>query len=62
MLVVGSRLRGNETLKYELKLPRLLLRIDADPASKAAATRATASSAAMPRWRWMAWPTGWKAD
>ncbi|MGO4282292.1 MULTISPECIES: thiamine pyrophosphate-binding protein [Cupriavidus] len=34
MLVVGSRLRGNETLKYELKLPRPLLRIDADPASE----------------------------
>ncbi len=34
MLVVGSRLRGNETLKYELKLPRPLYRIDADPASE----------------------------
>jgi len=34
MVVVGSRLRGNETLKYELKLPRPLLRIDADPASE----------------------------
>jgi len=33
MLVVGSRLRGNETLKYELKLPRPLLRVDADPAA-----------------------------
>ena len=31
MLVVGSRLRGNETLKYKLKLPRPLYRIDADP-------------------------------
>lgn len=31
MLVVGSRLRGNETLKYQLKLPRTLYRIDADP-------------------------------
>jgi acetolactate synthase-1/2/3 large subunit len=31
LLVVGSRLRGNETLKYQLKLPRPLLRIDADP-------------------------------
>ncbi len=30
MLVVGSRLRGNETLKYQLKLPQALLRIDAD--------------------------------
>src|SRR5690606_17020598 len=30
MLVVGSRLRGNETLKYELKLPRPLYRADAD--------------------------------
>ena len=30
MLVVGSRLRGNETLKYKLKLPQPLLRIDAD--------------------------------
>ncbi len=31
MLVVGSRLRGNETLKYRLALPRSLYRIDADP-------------------------------
>lgn len=34
MVVVGSRLRGNETLKYELKLPRPLFRVDADPASE----------------------------
>jgi acetolactate synthase-1/2/3 large subunit len=31
MLVVGSRLRGNETLRYTLKLPRPLYQIDADP-------------------------------
>ena len=31
MLVVGSRLRSNETLKYALKLPKTLYRIDADP-------------------------------
>lgn len=31
MLVVGSRLRGNETLQYKLALPRPLYRIDADP-------------------------------
>lgn len=31
MLVVGSRLRGNETLTYRLKLPRPLYRIDVDP-------------------------------
>ncbi len=31
MLVVGSRLRGNETLKYQLALPQPLVRIDADP-------------------------------
>jgi acetolactate synthase-1/2/3 large subunit len=30
MVVVGSRLRGNETLKYKLKLPKPLYRIDAD--------------------------------
>ena len=30
MLVVGSRLRGNETLKYTLKLPRPLWQIDID--------------------------------
>lgn len=30
MLVVGSRLRGNETLKYKLALPQPLYRIDAD--------------------------------
>lgn len=34
MLVVGSRLRGNETLKYQLKLPHPLYRIDADPTSE----------------------------
>jgi acetolactate synthase-1/2/3 large subunit len=34
MLVVGSRMRGNETLKYALKLPRPLYRIDADPAAE----------------------------
>ncbi|VTU27312.1 Acetolactate synthase isozyme 2 large subunit [Variovorax sp. PBL-H6] len=34
MLVIGSRLRGNETLKYELKLPRPLYRIDADAAAE----------------------------
>jgi acetolactate synthase I/II/III large subunit len=32
--VVGSRLRGNETLKYKLKLPKPLYRIDADPAAE----------------------------
>ncbi len=32
MLVVGSRLRGNETLKYQLKLPRPLYRVDVDSA------------------------------
>lgn len=31
-LVVGSRLRSNETRRYTLKLPTPLLRIDADPA------------------------------
>lgn len=31
MLVVGSKLRSNETLKYELKLPKPLYRIDANP-------------------------------
>jgi acetolactate synthase-1/2/3 large subunit len=34
ILVVGSRLRSNETLKYKLKLPRPLYRIDADPQSQ----------------------------
>ncbi|WP_397473198.1 thiamine pyrophosphate-binding protein [Pusillimonas sp.] len=34
MLVVGSRLRGNETLKYELKLPSPLYRTDVDPAAE----------------------------
>jgi acetolactate synthase I/II/III large subunit len=29
-LVVGSRLRGNETLKYKLALPQPLFRVDAD--------------------------------
>jgi len=35
IVVAGSRLRGNETLKYQLKLPKPLLRIDADPAADA---------------------------
>jgi acetolactate synthase I/II/III large subunit len=30
MLVVGSRLRSNETLRYQLKLPKALYRIDAN--------------------------------
>jgi acetolactate synthase-1/2/3 large subunit len=34
MLVVGSRMRGNETLKYALKLPSPLYRIDVDPAAE----------------------------
>jgi acetolactate synthase-1/2/3 large subunit len=34
MLAVGTRLRSNETLKYELKLPRPLLRIDVDAAQQ----------------------------
>jgi len=33
MLAVGTRLRGNETLKYKLGLPQPFYRIDADPAS-----------------------------
>jgi acetolactate synthase-1/2/3 large subunit len=31
MVVVGSRLRGNETLRWNLKLPSNLYQIDADP-------------------------------
>ena len=34
LLVVGSRLRSNETLGYKLKLPRPLYRIDIDPHRK----------------------------
>ena len=34
MVVVGSRLRGNETLKYTLKLPKPLYRIDANAESE----------------------------
>jgi acetolactate synthase I/II/III large subunit len=33
MLVVGSRLRGNETRNYTMPLPRMLVQIDADPAA-----------------------------
>jgi acetolactate synthase-1/2/3 large subunit len=33
MLVVGSRLRGNETRNYAMPLPQLLVHIDADPAA-----------------------------
>jgi len=31
LVVVGSRLRSNETLKYKLKLPKPLYRVDCDP-------------------------------
>lgn len=31
MIAVGSRLRGNETLKYTLSLPRPLAQVDVDP-------------------------------
>jgi acetolactate synthase-1/2/3 large subunit len=31
LVVVGSRLRSNETLKYKLKLPRPMYRVDCDP-------------------------------
>lgn len=31
LLVAGSKLRSNETVKYKIKLPRPLYRIDADP-------------------------------
>jgi acetolactate synthase-1/2/3 large subunit len=31
LIVAGSRLRSNETLGYQLKLPRPMVRIDADP-------------------------------
>lgn len=34
IIVVGSRLRGNETLKYELKLPQTRYRVDADPGAE----------------------------
>jgi acetolactate synthase-1/2/3 large subunit len=34
LLVVGSRLRGNETLKYKLQLPAPLYQIDVDPAAR----------------------------
>lgn len=33
MLIVGTRLRSNETLKYQLKLPENLYRVDADPSA-----------------------------
>jgi acetolactate synthase-1/2/3 large subunit len=33
MLVVGSRLRSNETLSYKLQLPKALYRIDSNPAA-----------------------------
>jgi acetolactate synthase I/II/III large subunit len=33
LLVVGSRLRSNETLSYKLNLPASIYRIDADPAA-----------------------------
>jgi acetolactate synthase I/II/III large subunit len=37
MLIVGSRLRSNETMKYKLALPKRRFRIDANPAVQAQA-------------------------
>jgi acetolactate synthase-1/2/3 large subunit len=34
MIVVGSRLRGNETLRWNVKLPENLYQIDADPTQR----------------------------
>ena len=34
MLVVGSHLRSNETRTYAVKLPRTLIRVDADPGAR----------------------------
>ena len=34
MVVVGSRLRSNETLNYSLELPRPLFQVDVDPAAE----------------------------
>ena len=34
LLVVGSRLRGNETLQWKLRLPERVYRIDVDPAAR----------------------------
>jgi len=34
MVVVGSRLRGNETLRWDLKLPANLYQIDVDPTAR----------------------------
>ena len=34
MVVVGSRLRSNETLNYSLKLPRPLFQVDVDPGAE----------------------------
>ena len=34
MIVVGSRLRSNETLNYSLNLPRPLFQVDVDPAAE----------------------------
>jgi acetolactate synthase-1/2/3 large subunit len=50
MLAVGTRLRSNETLKYELKLPRRCCASMWTPPSKAAAIWMTALSAATRPW------------
>ena len=34
LLVVGSRLRGNETLRWKLRLPERIYQIDVDPAAR----------------------------
>ena len=62
MLVVGSRLRSNETLRYKLQLPSPLYRIDANALAHnrgyaSELFRAGRRSAS----RWTRWPTGSRA-
>ena len=49
MVVVGSRLRGNETLRWEARLPANLYQIDVDRRCAAARIRCGTSSPAMRR-------------
>ena len=50
MIVVGSRLRGNETRNNTMRLPRPLVQIDADAgAGRRATIRSTCSSPPTPR-------------
>lgn len=61
MLVVGSRLRSNETLNYQLQLPHQRYRIDANPLADQRAYSSEIFCMPMPAWPFTHWPIVCKA-